>query len=109
MELTKEFENQNRHFSLGGDLIKHLWPFKAQTLLKIELGFELLVPNCFGFSKLHSKLQSRIQIVLTMLAVYGPTWCVLHETSNACIVFTIWLFLVDCDAWRGVSLSYLGV
>jgi hypothetical protein len=73
MELIKEFENQNRHFSLGSDLIEHLWAFKAQTLFEIKLGFELLVSNCFGFSKLHCKPQSRIQIVLTMLAVYGPT------------------------------------
>ncbi len=38
-----------------------------------------------------------------MLAVYGlNAWCVVHETSNACMVFIIWLFSVDYDAWRGL-------
>ncbi len=70
-------------------------------MFKIKLGFELLVPNCSRFLKLDSRFQSRFQIASTMLVMYGHTWCVLHETSNACIVFTIWLFFVDCNAWRG--------
>jgi hypothetical protein len=61
--------------------------------------FELSVLNCLGFSKLHSRLQSRTQIASTMLAVYDSNvCCMLHETSNACIVSTIQLFYVDYDA-----------
>jgi hypothetical protein len=65
--------------------------------------FELSIPNCLGLSKLHSRLQFRFEIASTMLAVYGlNAWCVVHETSNACMVFIIWLFSVDYDAWRGL-------
>jgi hypothetical protein len=44
-----------------------------------------------------------------MLVVYGlNAWCVVYETSNACIVFTIWLFSIDYDAWRGLVDSTWG-
>jgi hypothetical protein len=33
MELTKEFENQNRHFSLRTDLVEHLWAFKGPNFV----------------------------------------------------------------------------
>jgi hypothetical protein len=77
-------------------------------LLEIKLGFELLVPNCLEFSRLQFRLQSKFQIASTMLTVYGHVWCVLHETSNACIIFIIWLFSIDYDAWRGTIDSTWG-
>jgi len=44
-----------------------------------------------------------------MLVVYGlNAWCVVHETSNACTIFTTWLFSIDYDAWRGLVDSTWG-
>jgi hypothetical protein len=31
MEFTKELENQNKHFSLQSDLVKHLWAEKGSN------------------------------------------------------------------------------